>query len=115
LSGSTTGAVADFEAARTRVALIDLRDAISERPSLRSTKLRRLRDHDRAHGTAYIETLRAYLDAFGDVPRAAAEAGVHVNTLRYRLRRLIEEAQINLGDPDERLLLELDLRLGDGS
>jgi DNA-binding PucR family transcriptional regulator len=104
--------VADFEAARTRVALIDLRDYVSERPQLRSAKLRRLRDHDRVHGTSYVETLRCYVEAFGDIPRAAAKAGVHVNTLRYRLRRLVEEAQINLADPDERLLIELDLRLG---
>jgi DNA-binding PucR family transcriptional regulator len=105
--------VADFEAARTRVALIDLRDLLSERPQLRSSKLRRLREHDRVHSTCYVETLGTYLDAFGDIPRAAASAGVHANTLRYRLRRLVEVAGINLGDPDERLLLELDLRLGD--
>jgi DNA-binding PucR family transcriptional regulator len=107
--------VADFEAARSRVALIDLRDFVSERPQLRSAKLRRLREHDAVHSTCYIDTLRCYLEAFGDVPRAAAVAGVHVNTLRYRLRRLVEVAHINIGDPDERLLLEIDLRLGDDS
>lgn len=112
LAAGGGGNVADFEAARTRVALIDLRDFVSERPQLRSAKLRRLRDHDEAHGTTYVETLRCYLDAFGDITRAAAAGCVHVNTLRYRLRRLVEVAQVNLGDPDERLLLELDLRLG---
>jgi DNA-binding PucR family transcriptional regulator len=103
--------VSDFEAARTRVALVELRDFAAERPHLRSTKLRRLLDHDAEHGTNYAETLRYFLDAFGDIPRAAKTANVHANTLRYRLRRLVEVAGINLDDPDERLLLALDLRI----
>jgi len=51
--------------------------------------------------------------ALGDIPRAAAAENVHANTLRYRLRRLVEVSGINLGDPDERLLLSLDLRTGE--
>ena len=104
-------ASSDFEAARTRVALVELRDFAAERPHLRSVKLRRLLDHDAEHGTCYAETLRFFLDAFGDIPRAAKAANVHANTLRYRLRRLVEVAGINLDDPDERLLLALDLRI----
>lgn len=113
LADTGAGTVADFEAARTRVALVDLRDFVAERPHLRSAKLRRLAEHDAAHSTAYVQTLRCYLEALGDVPRAARAANVHVNTLRYRLRRLVEIAHIALDDPDERLLLELDLRLGE--
>ena len=111
LATDDTAAVSDFEAARTRVALVELRDFAAERPHLRSTKLRRLLDHDAEHGTCYAETLRYFLDAFGDIPRAAKAANVHANTLRYRLRRLVEVAGINLDDPDERLLLALDLRI----
>jgi sugar diacid utilization regulator len=114
LATDGTSSVSDFEAARTRVALVELRDFAAERPHLRSTKLRRLLDHDAEHGTCYAETLRFYLDAFGDIPRAAKAANVHSNTLRYRLRRLVEVAGINLDDPDERLLLALDLRISAG-
>jgi DNA-binding PucR family transcriptional regulator len=111
LATDDTASVSDFEAARTRVALVELRDFAAERPHLRSVKLRRLLDHDAEHGTCYAETLRFFLDAFGDIPRAAKAANVHANTLRYRLRRLVEVAGINLDDPDERLLLALDLRI----
>lgn len=111
LATDDSAAVSDFEAARTRVALVELRDFAAERPHLRSVKLRRLLDHDAEHGTCYAETLRYFLDAFGDIPRAAKAANVHANTLRYRLRRLVEVAGINLDDPDERLLLALDLRI----
>jgi DNA-binding PucR family transcriptional regulator len=110
----SAASVSDFEAARTRVALVELRDFAAERPHLRSVKLRRLLDHDAEHGTNYAETLRYFLDAFGDIPRAAKAANVHANTLRYRLRRLVEVAGINLDDPDERLLLALDLRISAG-
>jgi DNA-binding PucR family transcriptional regulator len=111
LASDGTATVSDFEAARTRVALVELRDFAAERPTLRSAKLRRLLEHDAEHGTCYAETLRVYLDAFGDIPRAALMANVHANTLRYRLRRLVEVGGINLDDPDERLLLALDLRI----
>ncbi len=107
----SAASVSDFEAARTRVALVELRDFAAERPHLRSVKLRRLLEHDAEHGTCYAETLRFFLDSFGDIPRAAKSANVHANTLRYRLRRLVEVAGINLDDPDERLLLALDLRI----
>lgn len=113
IASDDASTVADFEAARTRVALVELRDFTAERPHLRSTKLRRLLDHDAEHGTCYAETLRFFLDALGDIPRAAEAANVHPNTLRYRLRRLVEVGGINLGDPDERLLIALDLRLSE--
>jgi hypothetical protein len=113
LASDASSGVADFEAARTRVALVELRDFISDRPHMRSTKLRRLVEHDADHGTNYAETLRVYLDALGDIPRAARAANVHPNTLRYRLRRLVQVGGINLSDPDERLLLSLDLRMGE--
>ena len=56
-------------------------------------------------------TLRAYLDCFGDVPRAAERISVHPNTFRYRMRRLVELFDLDLDDPDERMVLELQLRL----
>jgi DNA-binding PucR family transcriptional regulator len=103
--------VADFTGARVRISLLALEDFVSERPELRSQRLDTLREHDVAYGTDYIPTLRAYLDALGDIPRAAREANVHSNTFRYRLRRLVELSGIDLDDPDERLVVQLELRL----
>jgi purine catabolism regulator len=37
--------------------------------------------------------------------------GVHLNTLRYRLRRLSERLGLSLEDPEDRFLLELAARV----
>jgi DNA-binding PucR family transcriptional regulator len=67
--------------------------------------------HDAKHRTGYLETLEAYLDAFGDIRSAAQRIGVHPNTFRYRLRRLVEIFGIKLNDADDRLVIGLQLRL----
>ena len=59
----------------------------------------------------HVETLRAYLDAWGDMAQAARRCGVHVNTMRYRVRKIVELSGLELDDPDERLVTELQLRL----
>jgi DNA-binding PucR family transcriptional regulator len=41
---------------------------------------------------------------------AAARVNVHPNTFRYRLRRITELFDLDLSDPDERLVAELQLR-----
>ncbi|WP_406089667.1 PucR family transcriptional regulator [Streptomyces sp. NBC_01013] len=66
---------------------------------------------DRASGGELVRTLAAYLDASGDVVRAAARLVVHPNTLRYRLRRVRERFGLDLDDPDTRLLITLAVRL----
>ena len=56
------------------------------------------------------DTLRAYLDCFGDVAAAAQRLHVHPNTVRYRVRRIEKLLGTSLADPDVRLLLSLSLR-----
>jgi len=58
-----------------------------------------------------VPTLRAWLDAFGDVNAAAAAVYVHPNTFRYRLRRLADVGGIDLGDPEARFAAMLQLRV----
>jgi sugar diacid utilization regulator len=105
--------VADFESARMLVTMVELRDFAGDHPHVRSRHVAALVGHDADHGTSYAGTLRAYLDAFGDIPRAAKRANIHPNTFRYRLRRLVELSGIDLDDPRDRLLAELDFGLGD--
>ena len=57
-----------------------------------------------------VETLRAWLDAHGDVALAADRLQVHAQTVRYRLARLREAFGDALDDPAARLELELALR-----
>jgi hypothetical protein len=105
-----TGAV-HIDDVRSHAALIELLDLAAAHPPLRHGAVRDLARHDRDHGTGYVATLRAYLDSHGDVARAAAELGIHPNTLRYRLRRLATVGRISLDDPDERLVAEVQLRV----
>jgi DNA-binding PucR family transcriptional regulator len=81
------------------------------RPEHQRSKIAALERHDEQRGSEFVATLRAYLDAFGDVTVAAKLLAVHPNTLRYRLDRITRLADLNLDDPDERLVLALELRL----
>lgn len=58
-------------------------------------------------------TLRAWLDAHGDVSATAEALRVHAQTVRYRLARLREEFSDVLDDPGARLELALALRAAD--
>lgn len=62
-------------------------------------------------GAYFIETLEAWLDAFGDVPTASAALHVHPNTFRYRLRRVRQLVGADLDDPEARFRLMVQLRL----
>jgi hypothetical protein len=95
-----------------QVRLADVLDAVRTRLASQDSKLVRLRAQDDQRKTDLVATLQAYLDALGDVGLAASRLGVHPNTLRYRLQRMAQVADIDLDDPDERLLLALELRLG---
>jgi hypothetical protein len=84
---------------------------LSTQPHLFSQKLAVLRRSDAARNTSYVAVLRSFLDHFGDVNASAQGLGMHHNTFRYRLRRGVEIAGINLDDPSERLALQVELAL----
>ncbi|BBX20503.1 PucR family transcriptional regulator [Mycolicibacterium duvalii] len=68
-----------------------------------------LRDHDRRHGTAYVRTLRAWLQEHGDPVRTAAALGVHENTVRYRMRRMAGLTDLHLDDSHKRFAMMIEL------
>ncbi|MEU1849476.1 helix-turn-helix domain-containing protein [Streptomyces sp. NPDC019990] len=107
-------AVASTEDVAETVALTEVMNALREVPLPPRTPVARLLAFDAEHsGSCLVQTLRAYLDHFGDVPAASRALGVHPNSLRYRIRRITEESRIDLGDADARLLAQLQLRLLD--
>ena len=63
-----------------------------------------------AEQPALADAVLAWCEAFGNVTRAAQAAGVHENTIRYRLRRAEERYGVALGDPDTLLAAWLQLR-----
>lgn len=96
------------------VSLARWRRAAAGQPELRVGRVELLVASDRDRDTQYVATLRGFLDHFGDVIAAAAALDVHPNTFRYRLRRALETAGLDLDDPVERLMAHLHLTLLDG-
>ncbi|MDH6554546.1 helix-turn-helix domain-containing protein [Streptomyces sp. SAI-041] len=91
--------------------LLDLADLAAERGDLPTGPLAHLLAYDQQHNANLVETLRSWLNSFGDVPAAAKTMYVHQNTFRYRLRRVAEVAETDLDDPESRFALMLQLRL----
>ncbi len=63
-------------------------------------------------GPVLIETLAAYLEGGGSVEAAARILFVHPNTVRYRLRRVVDVAGLTPADPRDAYTLRLALTLG---
>ncbi|HVE98141.1 MAG TPA: helix-turn-helix domain-containing protein [Mycobacteriales bacterium] len=105
------GPVAVIDDVRSHVVLAALREVATVNPDLLAGRMATLVEHDREKGTSYVETLRALLDAFGDVRAAADRVSVHPNTFRYRIRRLLEVAGLDIDDPVDRLVAHLQLHL----
>lgn len=61
--------------------------------------------HDAANATQYVSTLRAWLEAQGDLTSAAALLDVHPNTVRYRMRKMAGVTTLQLDDPKTRLAM----------
>ncbi|MGH3641412.1 MAG: PucR family transcriptional regulator [Mycobacterium sp.] len=100
------GQVTSLAEARTTVLLDEIVTMIGADERLVDPRVRELGEKDRT----LVDTLRAYLDSFGDVAAAAQWLHVHPNTVRYRVRRIEEALGTTLADPDVRLLLSLSLR-----
>lgn len=91
--------------------LTALRALSHTHPELLSGRLAALEQLDAVRREEYQRTLLAFFDAAGDVATAAAVLYVHPNTVRYRLRRLREITGLDLADPLQRFVAELQLRV----
>ena len=85
------------------------------RRAFRASLLAPLLDYDREHGTELVRTLRVFLDCSGSWTKAADAMFVHVNSLRYRIRRVEELTGRDLGSLRDQAALLLALRLGDSA
>ncbi len=72
-------------------------------------------DRDRRRGSALLDTFRVYLDGGASVTAAAARLGVHPHTVEYRLDRLQDLTGLSLRQSEDRLTLELALRVLDSA
>ncbi|MEY8015090.1 PucR family transcriptional regulator [Mycobacterium servetii] len=101
------GQVTSLAEARTTVLLDEIVTVVAAEKRLVDPWIRDLHAQD----PALAETLRVYLDSFGDVGAAARALQVHPNTVRYRVRRIERLLSVSLADPEARLLFSLALRV----
>ncbi|MFJ5776921.1 PucR family transcriptional regulator [Streptomyces sp. NPDC093094] len=111
LSHRTSRRVAAIAEVHIDALLLEMRDLAAAHRDEPAGPLARLMAYDARHNARLVETLRAWLDAFGDVNAAAASVFVHPNTFRYRIRRVAEVGEIDLADPAARFAAMLQLRL----
>jgi DNA-binding PucR family transcriptional regulator len=101
------GQVTSLAEARTTVLLDEIVTLVGTDDRLVDPRIRQLQAQD----PVLAETLRAYLDSFGDIATAAYFLQVHPNTVRYRVRRIEKLLSTSLSDPEVRLLFSLGLRV----
>ncbi|WP_307406747.1 PucR family transcriptional regulator [Neobacillus ginsengisoli] len=73
--------------------------------------LKMLHEYDRKHNSNLVETLEVFLNKDNNINDAARELNVHANTLNYRLKRIAEIGEVNFKDPNQKMILYLDLKL----
>jgi len=105
------GQVTSLAEARTTVLLDEIVTLVGTDERLVDPRIRHLRARD----PMLAETLRAYLDSFGDIGAAAQWLQVHPNTVRYRVRRIEKLLATSLSDPEVRLVFSLGLRVTERS
>lgn len=99
--GGKTKVVAGEEIAAHQLLLAVLPGEL--RGSLRRRVLGPVIDYDAEHGGSLLTTLAVFLDCAGSWAKAAARLHVHVNTLRYRIGRIEELADVDLDDFGQRV------------
>jgi len=70
-----------------------------------------LAEYDERHGSQLLDTLEAFLATNGNLSQAARRLIVHVNTLKYRLRKIQEITGRSFEDADSRMDAQLALRI----
>ncbi|EGL82370.1 putative transcriptional regulator, PucR family [Caldalkalibacillus thermarum TA2.A1] len=73
--------------------------------------LQKLYAYDQQHNSQLVKTLDVYLNKDTNLNETAKALHIHVNTLNYRLKRIAEIGEINLSDPNQKMMLYIDLKI----
>ncbi|MDR1619438.1 MAG: helix-turn-helix domain-containing protein [Clostridiales bacterium] len=73
--------------------------------------VKRMAERDKTSSVSYCESLRVYLDTGRNLSETARRLYIQRNTLIARLERIMRYVDLDLGNPDQRLYLELSLRV----
>lgn len=101
-----------------KLGVYSLLDLIPEGPELVEFKgrfLHPLRDYDAKHETLLMDTLKMYFQCNGNMRRTAEVLFTHYNTVVYRLDRVRAILGIDLEDADDRLQLQIAIKLHESS
>jgi hypothetical protein len=109
--GATT---AGYDEVQTEVALRELGRRLDGAEHLNRGPLPRLLASASKQDAVLVATVRTYLDGGGDIGRTAAALDVHRNTIRYRVDRFQTVTGIDLGDPAQRLVTQIQLTIRAG-
>ncbi|HEU4598388.1 MAG TPA: helix-turn-helix domain-containing protein [Solirubrobacterales bacterium] len=116
LALSAPGApVTVFEEVANRSLLAEVEELMKQRVAGPSPAYSRLVEYDAESGGEYLRTLRCVLDTFGNPMEVARQLNIHVNTVRYRVKRITEITGVDLDDAEARLALELEVRARAGA
>jgi DNA-binding PucR family transcriptional regulator len=83
----------------------------NEKMNYTNTKLERLLAYDRENQSNLVDTLEAFLATTGKINQTIQRLHIHPNTLSYRLKRITEVGGVDLNDPNDRVMLFLDLKM----
>ncbi|MCF6463059.1 PucR family transcriptional regulator [Clostridium sp. Cult1] len=76
-----------------------------------NTTLKPLVDYDEKKSTELVKTLEAYYKFNGNLTRMSEHLYTHYNTILYRINRIKEITKMELDDPNDRLNLEIALKI----
>ena len=68
-------------------------------------------DYDKKKDTELVKTLESYFDNGGNLKRISQELFTHYNTILYRIQRIEEITDLSLQNPQDRLNLEIALKI----
>lgn len=88
--------------------LIEDRDELMK---LADQTLGPLLEYDRQHTTTLVRTLGYYLESGRNLETSARAMFIHVNTLKYRLKRIQEIARLDMNDAESRFNVHLAVKI----
>jgi sugar diacid utilization regulator len=109
LATTSGNATATYEELHSRIALRELARAARGSEHLSRGPVPRLARSEAAADLLLVDTVRAYLDANGDVGRVAADLAVHRNTIRNRIARFQAATGVDLSNATDRLVVSVQL------
>lgn len=84
---------------------------VEELEDFYKTTLKPLVDYDEKRSTELVKTLEAYFTCNGNLTKISENLYTHYNTVLYRINRIKEITGLNLDDPNDRLNLEIALKI----